>query len=91
MIINSYDFYKGEKRYINSHIQPLSPDEVTVVTSAAYKVKKDGETVDEGSLTVDGLEISMLFDADETGSYELIEYVTVGAETFVTVARIDVR
>ncbi len=90
MSVETYDFKKGEAKYIVSHVQPKDESEVVVIAKAEYALYHNNEVIEQGELIKNGLELSYLFRAEEIGLYSLCEKVTIGAETFIATARIKV-
>lgn len=70
----------GEKKYIEFEITSYE-DEAIVITDASYALQKDGITVEAGKAEVDGNEIRILLDTDESGVFILEVAVTIPPET----------
>lgn len=85
-------FYKGEVKKIEAVVTPRDPDELVVITKAHYELSRlsNGETVEDGTLDVDGDTVSVILNADEPGTFELRFSVTVGVETFIEKAIVRV-
>lgn len=75
------EYTVGEKRLIEWLIQPNSKLDTVVVTDARYELLKNGEVVKTGNAEVNGLKISLMFEAEEKGNFILRVFVTVPPET----------
>lgn len=88
----SINFYAGEIKEVSAQVRARNPNEVVVITKAKYSLKNiaNGETVEDGTLDVDGDTVSVILNADEPGTFELKFSVTVGVETFIEKAIVRV-
>ena len=88
----SINFYAGEIKEVSAQVRARNPNEVVVITKAKYSLKNiaNGETVEDGTLDVDGDTVSVILNADEPGTFELKFAVTVGVETFIEKAVVHV-
>lgn len=88
----SINFYAGEIKEVSAQVRARNPNEVVVITKAKYSLKNiaSGETVEDGTLDVDGDTVSVILNADEPGTFELKFSVTVGMETFIEKAIVRV-
>lgn len=88
----SINFYVGEIKEVSAQVRARNPNEVVVITKAKYSLKNiaSGETVEDGTLDVDGDTVSVILNADEPGTFELKFSVTVGMETFIEKAIVRV-
>ncbi len=84
------EYTVGEKRLIEWQIQPNSKIDTVVVTDARYELLKNGKTVKTGNAEVSGRKISLMFEAEEEGSFILRIFVTVPPETVKAELRIEV-
>lgn len=88
----SINFYAGEIKEVSAQVRARNPNEVVVITKAKYSLKNiaSGETVEGGTLDIDGDTVSVILNADEPGTFELRFSVTVGVETFIEKAVVHV-
>ncbi len=88
--MNQFDFLKGEEKYIEFDVHSCE-DKQLIITEANYELRKNGETVERGTMEIDGKSIKALISPDESGVYEAEITVLVPPETIKTVALITVR
>ena len=75
------EYTVGEKRLVEWSIQPNSKIDTVVVTDARYELLKNGDIIKKGHAEVNGLKISVMFEAEEKGNFILRIFVTVPPET----------
>lgn len=71
----------GEKREIAFKIIPNSSNDVLIITAAKYEILKDDKIIKSGNASVIDDIVSIIFDADEAGSFTVRFFVTVPPET----------
>ena len=88
----SINFYAGEIKEVSAQVRARNPNEVVVITKAKYSLKNiaNGETVEDGTLDIDGDTISVILSINTPGTFELKFIVKVGAETFIEKATVQV-
>lgn len=90
--MNRIDFYAGERKLITAVVRARNPRETVVITRAEYKLTKVGSdiSIESGTCEIDGSKIAVLLGVTERGGYELKLTVTVGRETIIEKAYVDV-
>ena len=79
--IKTISFNEGEKRELTATINSKNADEVVVIASAEFELKKfSGEIAQQGACEISGNEATIFLDLAEKGSYELKTTFYVGRE-----------
>lgn len=94
--MNEIKFYEGEKREINAIIRSKNPNEIVVVTSSTFELKKkcDGEdeTVQTGTCETAGSEITIFLDCSiGKGTYILTITSVIGRETVIDKIKVKIE
>lgn len=83
-------YVSGEKHLLEWQVNPTSPLETVVITDAVWELIENGAVVKSGKAKADGQNVSLLFEAENEGSFVLRLFVTVPPETVETEILIDV-
>lgn len=91
--MNVIEYYAGEEKYVELVVKPINRNEIVVVTKAEYELTKycDNTVIEKGQCELDGDRVIVLLGITESGRYELKFTVTVGRETRIEKARIEVN
>ena len=84
----------GERHLIEWQIKPNKPTDIVVITKAKYNLLRGDEIIDSGNATVSTVDgkhiVSVLFKANDPGTFTLRIFVTVPPETTAAEIWIDV-
>lgn len=90
-----FEFYSGEKRYIEGSVLPQKQGETVIINSATYKLSKafGDEVIYEGKCDINGGSFSVLLDfLDLTaGEYSVRFTLSVGGERVVEKVGVSVK
>lgn len=85
MAVNKITFHEGEKREITAVITSKNLQDLVIIASADYELKKTGDSavVQKGSCEIEGNEVTIFLDLIERGVYELKITASVGREVII--------
>lgn len=90
-----FEFYSGEKRYIEGSVLPQRQGEIVVINSAKFELSKafGDEVIYEGKCDTDGGSFSVLLDFLNlpAGEYSVKFALEVGGETVIERVGVSVR
>lgn len=90
MTMNCREYKLGEKKYVDYEIRPKNTADTLVISSATWKLKKDGIIESEGDCEINELTVSALIAPTSRCQYILTVTVEVAPETIIEECLISV-